>query len=104
MTTTTTWQINTLERELATGFVSKAIFRVVGTDGTYTYRVVGEVKLDEPEVLVPYSDLTEETVLGWVKDKLDEVTPGTVSSLEAAVVNGVNEQSAPTTGKGTPWE
>ena len=100
---TKTWQINTLQRELSDGYVSKAIFRVNGADGTYSFRATGEVDLPKPDTLVPYSDLTEATVLKWVKDKLDADNAGTVAKIEAAVENGVNEQKTPTTGVGKPW-
>ena len=61
---TKTWQINTLQRELADGYVNKVIYRVNGEDGTYKFRATGEVNLPKPDTLVPYGDLTEATVLG----------------------------------------
>ena len=104
---TKTWQINTLERELADGYVSKAIYRVNGTDGTYSFRATGEVDLPKPDTLVPYADLTESTVIGWVKARIGELnTAGngpSVAEIETAVENGVNEQKTPTTGVGKPW-
>jgi hypothetical protein len=109
MTVTKTWQINTLERELADGYVHKVIYRVNGEDGTYKFRATGSVELPKPETLVPYADLTEEVVLGWVKDKLnsEEDADGNiidkVASIEAAVENAVNIQKTPTHGSGVPW-
>ena len=100
---TKTWQINTLERELADGYVKKVIYRVNGEDGTYKFRATGEVDLPKPGSLVPYADLTESQVIGWVKAKLDADNAGTVSAIETAVENGVNEQITPTTGVGKPW-
>ncbi len=100
---TKTWQINTLQRELADGYVSKAIFRVDGNDGIYKFRATGHVDLPKPDTLVPYADLTESQVLGWVKNKLDTQEAGTVAAIEAAVEKGVNEQKTPTTGTGKPW-
>jgi len=100
---TKTWQVNTLERELADGYVNKVIFRVNGEDGTYKSRVTGEVNLLKPDTLVPYADLTEEIVLGWVKAKLDADNEGTVAQIEAAVENAVNVQKTPTHGTGVPW-
>ena len=35
MAITKTWEVNTLQRELADGYVNKVIYRVKGTDGTY---------------------------------------------------------------------
>ncbi len=100
---TKTWQVNTLERELADGYVNKVIFRVNGEDGTYNFRATGEVNLPKPNTLIPYADLTEEVVLGWVKAKLDADNAGTVANIEAAVENGVNIQKTPTHGTGVPW-
>ena len=106
---TKTWQVNTLQRELADGYVNKVIFRVNGEDGTYKFRATGEVDLPKPDTLVPYADLTEETVLGWVKAKLNEEkdadgkTIDKVAAIEAAVEDGVNIQKTPTHGTGKPW-
>jgi hypothetical protein len=103
MTVTKTWSVNTLERELADGYVSKVVFCVDGEDGTYKFRATGSVDLEKPETLIPYANLTEETVLGWVKVKLDADNADTVANIEAAVENGVNIQKTPTHGTGTPW-
>ena len=100
---TKTWQVNTLERELADGYVKKVIYRVIGEDGTYRFRATGEVNLPRPETLVPYANLSEAAVLTWVKQKLDSDKEGTVAAIEQAVENGVNEQKTPTTGTGKPW-
>ena len=104
---TKTWQINTLQRELADGYVKKAIYRVVGEDGTYKFTATGNVDLPKPGTLVPYADLTEDTVIGWVKARIGELNTAeqgpSVAQIEAAVENGVNEQKTPTTGVGKPW-
>ena len=100
---TKTWQVNTLQRELADGYVNKVIFRCNGEDGTYKFRETGEVNLEKPSTLIPYADLTETQIIGWVKAKLDADNAGTVANIEAAVENGINEQKTPTTGTGKPW-
>jgi len=100
---TTTWKITTLERELADGYVKKVIYNVIAEDGTYKFTGSGELLLPKPDTLVPYADLTEETVVGWVKAKLEAEKAGNVARIEEAVVNGVNEQKTPTTGVGKPW-
>ena len=104
---TKTWQVNTLQRELADGYVNKVIYRVNGEDGDYSFRATGEVDLPKPKTLKPYKDLTEAEVLGWVKARIDELAKDsngvTVSQNETAVENGVNEQKTPTTGVGKPW-
>ena len=103
MAITKTWEVNTLQRELADGYVNKVIYRVKGTDGTYETRATGEVDLEKPETLVPYKDLTAETVIGWVKAKLEAQETGTVAKIEAAIDENINLQKTPTHGTGTPW-
>tara|TARA_R100000234_G_C4979475_1_gene170097 strand:- start:272 stop:583 length:312 start_codon:yes stop_codon:yes gene_type:complete len=100
---TKTWEVNTLQRELADGYVNKVIYRVNGTDGTYTTRATGEVDLPKPETLIPYGDLTETTVIGWVKAKLDADNAGTVAKIEAAIDANIAEQKTPVYGVGKPW-
>tara|TARA_R100001082_G_C4331262_1_gene145735 strand:- start:37 stop:360 length:324 start_codon:yes stop_codon:yes gene_type:complete len=105
---TKTWQVNTMERELADGYVSKVIYRVDGSDGTYKFRATGEVSLPKPSSLVPYADLTESQVLTWVKARIEELNKAdskipSVAQIEAIVENGVNEQKTPTIGTGKPW-
>jgi len=105
---TKTWQVNTMERDLADGYVSKVIYRVNGTDGTYNFRATGEVTLPKPSTLIPYGDLTESQVLTWVKARIEELNSErsnnpTIAQIEAVVENGVNEQKTPTTGIGKPW-
>ena len=103
MTITKTWEVNTMQREVADGYVNKVIYRVKGDDGTYQTRATGEVNLPKPDTLVPYKDLTEATVLGWVKAKLDADKAGTVAAIEAAIDKNINEQKTPTTAVGKPW-
>ena len=103
MTITKTWEVNTLQRELADGYVNKVIYRVKGSDGTYETRATGEVDLEKPETLIPYKDLTEEKVIGWVKAKLDAQEAGTVANIEAAIDANINAQKTPTHGVGKPW-
>ena len=103
MAITKTWEVNTLQRELADGYVNKVIYRVNGTDGTYSTRATGEVDLEKPETLIPYKDLTQDTVISWVKAKLEAQESGTVAKIEAAIDANINLQKTPTHGTGTPW-
>ena len=103
MAITKTWEVNTLQRELADGYVNKVIYRVKGTDGTYETRVTGEIDLEKPETLIPYKDLTQDTVISWVKAKLEAQESGTVAKIEAAIDANISAQKTPTHGTGTPW-
>ncbi len=101
MAITKTWEVNTLERELADGYVKRVIYRVVGKeDNKEKARATGEVELEKPETLIPYKDLTESTVLGWVKAKLgtDEV-----ARVEKWLEDEIALIKAPVTAEGKPW-
>ena len=100
---TTTWTIAQLDRELADGYVYTVHYRVDATDGTYSAGAYGSVSLEKPDTLVAYKDLTSETVIGWVKAKLDAEEAGTVAKVEAALAAQIAEQKTPTIGSGIPW-
>ena len=100
---TTTWTIAQLDRELADGYVYTVHYRVDATDDTYSAGAYGSVGLEKPDTLVPYKDLTSDTVVGWVKAKLDAQEAGTVANIEAALAAQIAEQKTPTVGSGIPW-
>ena len=101
MATTFTWKISNLGRETKDGYVYTAHWTVGATDGTYKSGAYGTQGLDRPEgSLVPYADLTETQVIGWVKDKL---TADKVKQLETALDDQITEQKTPTKATGKPW-
>jgi uncharacterized lipoprotein YmbA len=102
-TVTLTYQVDRLDRILATGAVTEVRWTLVGTDGTYTKSIPFRVELDQPEDpadLTPYSDLTAEWAVNAVKAKIgaDQVT-----SIESQLTAIVREMAAPTMGSGLPW-
>ena len=101
MTTTTTWNIANLERETSDGYVFTAHYTVDANDGTYSAGAYGSIGLERPETLIPYSSLTKELVVGWVKDKLGTEQ---VEAIEAALQAQLDEQHAPTKAAGMPWQ
>jgi hypothetical protein len=100
MSTTFTWAISDLNRETADGFVFTAHYTVSAADGTYSSGAYGSIGFERPETLVPFSDLTSDIVVGWVKEKL---TAEKVTEVEAALQAQIDEQRAPTKGSGVPW-
>ena len=107
MTITKTWEVNTCVRETADGYVNKVIYRVNASDGTYKSRATGEVNLAKPSTLIPYADLTQDQVIGWVKAEVEAQAAAengpTVAQIEAALDTQITEQKTPTTATGTPW-
>lgn len=102
MTTTFTWKISQLERETSDGYVFVAHYTVDAKDDTYSAGAYGSIGLERPEgELIPFADLTEEQVVGWVKEKLggDEK----VAEIEAALQAQLDEQRNPTKAAGVPW-
>ena len=101
MATTFTWKINTLERETNDGFVFTAHYTVDANDGTYSSGAYGSVGFERPENLIPYNQLQEDTVIGWVKEALggDEK----VAEIEAALQAQIDEQRSPSKAAGVPW-
>lgn len=99
---TTTWKISTLDRDTADGFVNVVHWNASQVDGDFTastYGTVGFTKEDGVN-LIPYADLTEEIVIGWVKASLGAEG---VASAEAALTANIADQKAPKKATGIPW-
>lgn len=100
MANTYTWKVSQLERETADGYVFTAHYTVEASDDTYKSGAYGSIGFEKPETLIAYADLTEEVVIGWVKDQL---TAEKVAEVESALDVQIEEQKAPTKASGTPW-
>ena len=105
MAITKTWEINTLERDLSDGYVTKVIYRVIGlSDSEEKARRTGQIEFTKPESLpsdfIAYDSLNSSTVLGWVTTALgsDQVT-----AIETALEAEVTKVITPTTAAGVPW-
>ena len=94
------WHIANLERETADGFVFTAHYTVDANDGTYSSGAYGSIGFERPENLIPFAELTEEEVIGWVKEAL---TAEKVAEVEAALQAQLDEQRHPSKAAGVPW-
>jgi hypothetical protein len=103
METTVTWHIANLERETADGIVFTAHYTIDANDGTYSAGAYGSLGLERPdeEEMIPFSELTEEICINWVKAKLTEEK---VAEIEAALQAQLDEQHSPTKAAGVPWQ
>ena len=100
-TTTYTWSIANLERETEDGFVFIAHWRLDAKDDTYSSSgAYGSVGFERPENLIPFADLTEADVIGWVKDALGAEK---VEEVSAALQAQIDEQRTPSKAAGVPW-
>jgi hypothetical protein len=101
MATTFTWHIANLERETDDGFVMTAHYTVTAEDGTYSSGAYGSLGFERPDKLIPYADLTEEMVIGWVKDAFGAEK---VTEILTALQAQLDEQRHPSKASGMPWQ
>jgi len=107
--TTFTWKVANLERNVADGKVYTVHYTVNAlsdtvdpnseSGGFYSAGAYGSVGLDG-EVTTPFEQLTEEVVIGWVKEQFGAEK---VAEIEAALQAQIDEKVAPTKAAGVPW-
>ena len=92
------WTISTMEREVSNGFVTTAHWTASAVDGDYTASIYSTCSWAEGTPVVPYADLTQETVLNWVwANGVDK------QATEDALAANIALQKNPVTATGTPW-
>lgn len=107
MPITNTWAVVQMdcypEYEGESNVVFTVHWNLTGTDGPYigaTYGSCG-VFLNSDSAFTPYADLTEEQVIGWVKEAIG---PGGVEALEAGVAQQIKDQiNPPVVSPPLPW-
>ena len=107
--TTFTWKVANLERNLADGRVGTVHYTVNAlsdtvdpnseSGGFYSAGAYGSVGLDG-EVTTPFEQLTEEVVIGWVKEQFGAEK---VAEIEAALQNQIDLKITPVSAAGVPW-
>jgi hypothetical protein len=97
--TTYLWTISDMNRLTSDGFVVTVHYNVSATDGTYNSSTYGTVGYQEQpgETYVPYDQLTEAQVVGWVQTSLGKDT------VEASLQSQINAQINPVQESGVPW-
>jgi hypothetical protein len=95
-----TWNIAQLEREVSDGYVFTAHYTIDAKNDAYTSGAYGSIGFERPENLIPYSELSKEEVVQWVKEVLGEEK---VVEIEAALQQQLDEQRTPSKASGLPW-
>jgi hypothetical protein len=95
--TTFTWAVTALYTETIADqedYVVIANYEVVGVDGEYTASLSNIARFSTESVseFIPYADLTNEIVVGWVQEELG--VDG-VSNLEACIQGQINSLITP---------
>lgn len=97
MSVTYTWKIPTLDSNTADGFVTTAHWVCVATDGEFSKDAYATVSWAEGTPTIPYANLTEATVLGWVWESVDK------AATEASLAAQIELLKNPVKATGTPW-
>lgn len=98
MATTITWVIKQLDRQTSDGFVTTAHWIANAVDGDYSVSAYGTCGWSEGAPVIPYDQLTQDTVLGWVwADGVDK------DATEATLTAQIEAQKNPVTATGVPW-
>jgi len=97
--TTFNWQINQMDRLTSDGFVVTVHYTVSAVDGEYqasTYGTTGYTQT-EGSTYVPFDQLTQEQVIGWVQTSLGKDT------VEASLQTQIDALQNPVQESGLPW-
>jgi hypothetical protein len=94
---TTTWTISQLDHNTANGFVTTAHWRASALDGNHSASAYSTVEWADGTPTIPYANLTEATVLGWVWESVDK------EATESALADQIALLKNPVKASGTPW-
>ena len=94
---TINWSVNTMERDVATGYVSVVHWNCTAVDGEHSASCYATVSWAEGTPTAPYANLTEATVLGWVWESVDK------AATEASLAAQIELLKNPVNATGTPW-
>lgn len=99
----TVWKIANMERKLDDlGTVYTVHYTVTHFKDGEQAGAYGSIGLEAPEHDgVPYAQLTEETVIGWVTSHFGDEK---VAEIIAALDQQITEKLAPTHSAGLPWQ
>lgn len=104
---TTNWQIFDVKRQTADGVVIKVTYGCTVQLDNFIDRTIGEQTFNgDPSTpgFVPYENLTEAIVLGWVQTTLGaEAVTATETSLQNNVTAQKAAKDAETVKSGLPW-
>ena len=98
----TVWKVANMDRNVSDGVVFTVHYTVTRFKDGEQAGAYGSLGFEapEPDNLIPYADLTEEIVVGWVTSQLGEEK---VTEIDAALDAQIDEKLAPTKASGMPW-
>lgn len=92
-----TWNVTQLYTQTIEGntdYVVIANYNTTGVDGEYTSSLSNTAQFSTADVttFIPYADLTEEIVIGWIKESLGA---NGIISVEACIQGQIDSQINP---------
>ena len=94
-----TWNVVQMDRLTSDGFVVTVHYTVNAVDGDFTASTYGTVGYTEQpgKQYIPYAELTEAEVVGWVQESLGKDT------VEAGLAAQIEAEKNPVQKAGVPW-
>jgi hypothetical protein len=98
----TNWKISTLDRNTSDGFVQTVHWTASQINGDFTASTYSTASFNKKDGInyVPYAELTEAAVIGWVQSVLGAEG---VAAVDASLAAQIAEQKAPKKAAGLPW-
>lgn len=103
MADTFSWKIDNLIHLTSDGLVINVTWTLTGDrEGLIATSLSGSTDLPPPaSSFIPYDQLTEEIVIGWIQTYLGQEE---ITELEKILTEELNEKQNPTKTDGLPWE
>ena len=97
--TTFNWTISQMDRLTSDGFVVVVHYNVSAVDGDYQASTYGTTSYTQTpgETYIPYEDLTQPIVVGWVQEALGKDT------VEMSLQGQIDALKNPVQESGLPW-
>lgn len=98
------WKIYDLKRIISDGVVTKVTYACESEFNGVRTRKIGEFETSgdsNDEDFIPYSNLTEDTVLGWVNNNVDKKSIETHTS--SSIAKQIEAIELRTEAQGLPW-
>jgi hypothetical protein len=99
-----TWKIYDLERTISNGVIFKVLYGCNSEKDGIARRKTGELELsgsDSDEGFIPYDNLKESDVLGWLASAIDQ--PAIEAENAALIQEHIAELNSTDEANGTPW-
>jgi hypothetical protein len=94
------WKINHVERAKSNGFILKVIWECNDSRNGFVGRLTDTFGFEVDEPKIPFDQVTEEMVIGWVKEKLGQHEVNRIESVVQSMIDdNINNDKV----TGTPW-